>query len=240
MFTVGPAFYSLPRGDHPPGDGLTRLQCLFAGSSTADVSTYAIGNGGNNNGTVYDGYFEIVQDSAIFRACSWQHDSLGYRGDGVTPLTVEMFYQAFETTSNPPSTCLFSAINVANMSPPSTQVVGFSGGINNVNFIASPLGSGYSQPLTPAADVFGSMHHLAYTYDSTGRLAVYHDGSRQVYPVTLWASKLAGGRVDLGATGVGGGQQITFRYYGVRVRRALMYSGASFAPLTGPEAWGPP
>ncbi len=29
-------------------------------------------------------------------------------------------------------------------------------------------------------------------------------------------------------------------YYGARARNAVMYSGASFTRLSGPEAWGPP
>lgn len=239
MLVVGPAFFSSITGDHSPGDGLTRLQTVFEGSSSADISSYAIGSGGNNNGTVGDGYFEIVQDSAVFKALAYENAGLS-RPNG-EPQTIEFFFEAFETTANPPSACNMMQFDAQAGSIPTMKIKAFAGGINNVSWVALPTDEGFAEvTASPAADVFGSTHHVAFVIDTNGHLDIYYDGVRQLEGSLTLAGGESLGYVYLGGTGTGGGQQITIRYYGVRVRRAAMYSGASFTPLTGPEAWGAP
>jgi hypothetical protein len=238
MPQVGPTFFSLPLGDHPEGDGLTRLQTAFAGASSADLSTYAIGSGGNNGGTLGAGYFEIVQNSATFKALAWENAGLATL-DG--PHCLEFFFEAFETSANPPSTCNIEQHKITLMSIPTMQILGHAGGINNVGWVATPTGEGFSLiSASPAVDVFGSVHHVVYQHDENGALSIWYDGVRQLDSYGTWdGSGVTGPYVYLGATGIGG-QTITIRFYGVRVRRAEMYSGASFTPPSSPAAWGPP
>lgn len=236
---IGPTFFSSPIGDHPAGDGLTRLQTAFAGASSADLSQYAIGSGGNNGGTLGEGYFEIVQSSATFKALAYEN--VGLKMQNGVAHTVEYFFEAFETTSNPPSQCAIQQHKVTLMNVPFTRINGYSGGINNVSWSAVPTDEGFAQiNASPAVDVFGSTHHVAFVHDTAGALSIYYDGVRQLDAWGLWdGDGTSSPYVYLGATGIGG-QTITIRFYGVRVRRAAMYSGASFTPPASPAAWGPP
>ena len=58
MFTCGPQFFG-SRGDHPAGDGLTRLQTAFAGASAADISGFGVSHV-QSGGTLGNGYYDVV------------------------------------------------------------------------------------------------------------------------------------------------------------------------------------
>jgi len=237
MFAIGPTLFSSARGDHTPNDGLTRLQTVFAGGSSADVSSYALGPGVNTGGTVHAGRYEITQDSATLRALSWQDATLGRVVN--TGHTVEFFVRVTEITVNPPSAVQFAAADLANMSPTTFMVNGFISGKNTLAALALP---GWYSSIADTVDVYtGQYHHVALVWDTAGQYSAYLRGQRIVtFPGTGDKGYAGGvGYVYLGNTGAAG-QSTKFEFSGVRVRRAQMYSGASFVPPTSPDDWGPP
>lgn len=235
MFTVGPTFFSDP-GDHPPGDGLTRLQCLFAGASSADVSSYAIGSGTQNGGTLYAGYFECLFDSVGTheRQIIWEHADL-YLSSSSEPLTAEYFVTVEETVANPQSQneigrFKFGSAQINN------AVAGYVGGLNNFAI------ADYGDWSYDHGEVWDTLTHVAVVFRTTGFYDVYIGGVR-VHAAQAYsggAGQGSVGSVIVGGTGQNYVSRITCRYYGVRVRRAEMYAGASFAPPASPAAWGPP
>ena len=81
-------------------------------------------------------------------------------------------------------------------------------------------------------------HHIVFTNKAvSGNNDIYVDGVRVVNDLYLGAYTAANGQFQLG--GASNGDTLV-TYYGARARNAVMYSGASFTRLSGPEAWGPP
>lgn len=236
MFTVGPTLFSSERGDHTPNDGLTRLQTTFAGGSSADISSYGLGAGtlSATGATVYSGYLEIVQDSAVDHSLLWAANGLARLPS--TAHTLEFFVKIIEVTNNPVPSVYFSEVDLANMAVNKTYVQGFLGGVNSQAFI-SPTWYTFAG----TTDVYtGTWHHHALVWDTAGALSVYWDGVRQC-SVASTGDKGSPyfGSVRLGSTGAAG-YTTKFQFSGVRVRRAQMYTGASFTPPISPADWGPP
>ena len=224
-------------GDHPVGDGLTRLQTTFAFGNPADISTYAIGSGSETGGTLSSGKYEITQDSATFRAITWTHATLG-RVAG-TAHTVEFFVRATEITVNPSALTQFATADFANMSATTFLLAGYSASMNPLAALSLP--SWYSQ-INDTIDAFtGQYHHCALVWDTAGQYSCYLRGVRIVTIAGTGDKSGTGGvgSISLGNTGASG-QSTKFEFSGVRVRRAAMYTGAPFTPPTSPAAWGLP
>lgn len=224
-------------GDHPVGDGLTRLQTTFAYGSSIDLSAYAIGSGTNTGGTVQAGRYEITQDGATYRGLSWTNAGLG-RVAG-TGHTMEFFVRATEITVNPTAGVTFAHCDMANMD----QTLFFVNGlISSKNTLAAYALPSWFSNTADSVDVYtGAYHHVAIVWDAAGQYSLYFRGIRVVTLAGTGDKGYASGvgSVTLGAIGAAG-QSTKFEFGGVRVRRAAMYSGASFTPPTSPAAWGSP
>lgn len=237
---VGPTFFSNVPGDHPAGDGLTRLQTTFAGGSSADVSSYAIGAGTQTGGTLSAGKYSVTHTAgaAVFQGLAWSNNGLG-RVVG-TGHTFECFIKLTETVVNPANALqVMNSVDMANMNPTQLYLNGFSAGMNPL----APTAPAWYSSTPDSIDAFtGSYHHFALVWDTAGTLAVYLRGIRLVNIAGTGDKGYAAGLgvVGLGGTGSAGGSGVTFEFSGVRVRRAQMYSGASFVPPSSPLDWGAP
>lgn len=91
MFTVGPTFFSRPVGDHPEGDGLTRLQTTFAGASADDISGFAV-PATVTGGTLGEGYYDVTIpiNTASILGVSYSSTDVARQAAGQA-LTVEVF-----------------------------------------------------------------------------------------------------------------------------------------------------
>lgn len=242
---IGPTFFSRQIGDHTPGDGLTRLQTAFAGGSSADISQYAIGSGTiNGSVAVTDGLLTVTLTALSTNRISWNNNDL--RRLNSTALTVEFFVRVVEVTVNHASSIrqYASLDNFDNMDDGGGNggthefgVGGYSGGINPFR---AQLNTWYSGDT--GYDAYGAgFVHVAYVWDAspTGSLSIYIDGVRVVLQTggSHWISGdtilYLGGASPIFTNAVA-------EFTGVRVRRAEMYSGASFVPPASPADWGPP
>jgi len=237
-------------GDHPAGDGLTRLQCLFAGGSTADVSSYAVGSGVEVSSTganvvATDGLLTVKLSGAVNNYHAWSQNGMGH-ASGV-PHTTEIFVKAEEFDPNPATgSAFFTELDMYNMN---ASRVAFNGFASSKNTLRAYATTWYNYSGT--VDIFdasvlgGTFHHIAWVCNgvSNDNLRVYLDGVLLVtYPAaTGLLAKVAPtlGEVKLGGVGAAF-NQTNFYFTGVRVRHAEMYTGASFTPPTSPADWGPP
>lgn len=234
MFMCGPNFFSSAAGDHTPGDGLTRLQTLFAGASSADVSSYAIGSGTNIGGTVNNGYYEVQPNAGGFKRLIYSNAGLG-RADN-TAHTFEFFVRITEVDVDPVGLIGLAACDMDNMTGSDWSVNGGS-----LNPLAVSAGVWFSWADSVAAYNPSGYHHIAHVWQANpaGDLAIYVDGVRIVNRAG-GGSRVAGTpSLSLGGFG-NAGSASNFKFTGVRVRRAAMYSGASFAPPLSPADWGAP
>lgn len=235
MFTIGPTFFSASGGDHPEGDGLTRFQTAFAGGSSADISSFANGSGTNTGGTVGAGQYQVTVDSGSAKGLTYGVDTdLGRPAN--TAYTFECF---FNTTVISPVDSVTGMVYVQLMSTGGWAQLSVNGGGNTLNFEDDINGATY---YTGSGSFLASTddHHYAICVETSGNYSVYVDGVRIVGPVAGGNVVHANGFVRLGGIRSGGTSQLQLTFKGVRVRRAVMYSGASFTPPLTPADWGPP
>jgi hypothetical protein len=244
---VGPTFFSPPIGDHPEGDGLTRLQTAFAGGSSADISSYAIGSGTLfGDTTVSDGLLTARLVPSVSTQLNYVHPDIG-RLDS-TALTIEYFFRGVEVTVNPASSVqrLMSMVHVDSMFPSSgsdaAHYMGANGLVSSKNEIVGAAQNWYTWATNTDLYDPSVFHHVAYVWDASaaGSLSVYFDGVRVAQRDNGGHRSISYPNTTIALGGYSGTHSVTVEFKGVRVRRAMMYSGASFTPPAGPEAWGPP
>jgi hypothetical protein len=237
-FEIGAAGYL---GDHAPGDGLTRFQTAFAGGSSADISAFANGSGtiGLPGGFSFvgNGYYEATISGPYDRSLKYgTNTNLGRQPN--TAFTMEAFFTTEElyTTAGVCSILGGTYISSAGGGGNTSIYCGTDTGRVTVD---SQLDGGYSN--TGTTDVVGdpSQHHYALCIDVAGTFNIYLNGVRKLGPLSTNNLGHTNGNFTLGGPGVGGGAYV-LRVQGVRIRRAVMYSGASFTPPTSPDDWGAP
>ena len=233
MFAVGPTFFSNP-GDHPAGDGLTIFQTAFAGGVSNDISVSNLGAGVElGPGIKAAGYYEADFDavSTFNRGIVWYADADLSLGTG-NPLTCEMFFTCIELVSNPASS---GKIFQLQFGTPILDVYlqPFTGSINPIGFAYG--GTTFSST-TDAFDIV--IRHLAMVYRPSNTLDTYLDGTR-LHTLSGTAGA-ADGQIQMGGSNTVYADRWRMQYRGGRVRRAEVYSGASFTPPASPAAWGPP
>lgn len=246
MFYIPTPTWSKKSGDHPAGDGLTRLQCLFAGASAADVSGYGetptiVRNPGPTDYVrLFEGYAQILMGNGT-NYISWASNELGRRPN--TGHTIEGFFKAAENHVDPSSMMTAAKIDFLNMAISQMNINGFSGGMNILNLLATAW---YNWPDTVDAfsNRLAAYTHIAWVCDATanGDLRVYVNGDRKVLYNTGSLQKTApyAGSVMIGTDSAGVTQNSWIYCSGIRVRRAEMYTGATFTPPASPAVWGPP
>ena len=233
MAVIGPTFFAPYLGDHEPGDGLTRLQTTFASASAADVSQYAIGSGTSAFGTLYDGYNRFVATDSTSQFRYW--DSTDFIP--TTAWTSEIFFKDSWTNN----TASIKDIKIAQ----------FGAGDRNFDVVIQmqadqttsliyTTGTAMTYTGSPNFDVNGSsyMHHLALVGRSDSKFDFYIDGVRVLQDMTYSGSTFH--LLQIFGRGASN-STFTATYYGVRIRRAVMYADvSSFTKPSGPEVWGPP
>ena len=236
MAVIGPTFFSSPIGDHPPGDGLTRLQTTFEGASAADISSYAIGSGTNAYGTLTDGSNYWVATDATVQSRYWL--STGLVLNNYSPLTCEFFFIANWTNNT--ASAKDQKIGQMNFGDQNFDlIVQEQADQTTSRFNLSGGAMGYAGPTTFNTNGSADVHHVAFVARASGTCDFYLDGVRIVTGVTYSNAANSSGYVQLFGRGTQN-QTITATYLGVRVRRAEMYTGASFTKPAGPEVWGAP
>ena len=230
MFTVGPTFFS-SAGDHPAGDGLTRLQCTFAGASSADVSSYLIGSGTNDEMNLFEGYAQTLFDSnANPKSLLYSDVGLSLITDDA-PLTYELFFKASGNTQVPGDQIKFAQFTLHQYG---LDFV-IRGIPNDTDIIIKQ--TGFTDVYVTAGLTYGLVNHLTLVNRSTGVMDVYLNGVRVITARDNATTREPLGTFQFGGVGRG---DTTLTYYGGRVRRAEMYSGASFIPPSSTAAWGAP
>lgn len=255
MFTVGPTFFSRALGDHPEGDGLTRLQTTFAGASAADISGFAVphtigGAAGSSTVVVHDGYLEVYNMAVAATAgnpgCSWDDNGIARVANGAAH-TVEWFMslESYPTARNGTGqTHIYLNNLTSSMQGGSNPFqVRTNGGYANTQWGSSSANYGGSQlfdSFTPT--LLGLRRHFAFVWQTDNTCSFYCNGVR-VFTFTD-TSYLLGAptpAIRFGSPSVAFyWTDVVVRYYGLRVRRAAMYTGASFTPPASPAVWGPP
>lgn len=218
-------------GDHAAGDGLTRLQVTFAGASSNDLSPFANGPGTNDEASVFDGYCRMLFDSnANPKSLLWNDVDI-VLPSATAPLTAEFFFLATEISHSPGDAVKFAQLSF-NSTGFDFVIPPYSGGqsYTKIRIVQSGFADVYCD-----TTVYGTMHHVALVNRSTGT-DIYLDGVRVI---TARAPYWTGSQGTLQLGGVGRGDT-QVDYYGCRVRYAEMYSGASFTPPSGVDAWGAP
>ena len=235
MAVIGPTFFSSPVGDHPAGDGLTRLQTTFAGGSSADISQYLIGSGPNDEMTVSDGSANAVFDSNLNPKSIIYNDAGLAQQLSTSPLTYEIFWTATLDTPSPQN--------------PGDQVkfAQFSTHLNGVDFLIAGypndvnifiIQSGVTSVTVIGGNVYGALNHLALVNRTSGLADIYLNGVRVSAGRAGTGGLAPTGTMQLGGVGRG---DTRVTYYGARVRRAEMYpDSATITPPLNPAAWGPP
>lgn len=239
MSQVGPTFFS-SSGDHPVGDGLTRMQTTFAGASSADVSQYSIGSGVNTLGTLHDGYYQVTLASGATKRLVWTDSGLAKLQN--EPYTFEVFLEADDPYWDPVGVSQIMSVVMFLSAGFGLAINGFGGAVPSANELSYEDTINGAHTYTASVDFFASLpviHHFAFSVASDGTYNVYLDGIRILGPITGTNFVNTSGSVQLGGVNPSG-DQLDLRFYGVRVRRAEMYSGASFTPPSGPADWGPP
>ena len=230
MFTTSPPFWSSGAFQST----YTRLLGTFPGSSLADQSMYAIGNATQTNGTVYDGYYEASHTPfGGYEYIEWRHSSLEILD--ATPWTIEFFFEAVEVTTDPASGTPVALINVGTHDV-LVNLNGLVGGKNCIFIGRNVPGWSY----TDTNDIFDSLtHHIAIVLRAGGTMDVYYDGARilNAEPYSKKAPPYGFGFVQLGLSA--GGDSVTFKHRGVRIRSDEFYTGASFTPPTVLEEVAP-
>lgn len=239
MFVVGPTFFSNP-GDHPPGDGLTRLQCLFAGASPADTSSFAIGSGVQDGGTMVSGYYDCVMDAvATFpRTQIWTSAQLLV--PALSAMTFEAFFDLIELIPQPNSNNTILSFGGGDYASTLSQNGYVASGPSAPYSLAFDVGvTGSPSVYSGTAPAWGTNNHFAMVFRTTGYYDVCLNGTR-VYTGSYSAPFAPTGSVQLGGNSTAFAARREYKFYGARVRAAEMYFGASFTPPSGPAAWGPP
>lgn len=189
MFTVGPTFFSRSLGDHPPGDGLTRLQVAFAGSSAADVSGFAVPHS-QSGGTLGDGYYDIAiaTPGGVNPGISYDSNDIARQASGGL-LTVEFFLELrspYTTGQNAGGQTHVYLNNLTSLmqggnNPIQIKTQG-SGSFANVQI--ANTGSAYANwlggELTPT--LLGLKRHIALVWYADNTYAMYYNGVRMVGP----------------------------------------------------------
>ena len=229
-------------GDHTAGDGLTIFQTAFASAVRDDISVSNLGPG-TELGTVtsdvdYDGYHTSLFDAvATFdRGVIWYADPDLNLGSS-SSLTCEMFFKCIEVVSDAASQGKIFQLQFGNKTL-DVYLYPYNGSINPLYF---STGTGTYTTTTDAyaAGITPGFHHIAMVYRTDNLMDVYYDGER-----IITGESYAGytdGQIQMGGSNlIGNAVKWTIQYYGGRVRRAEMYSGASFTPPSSTAAWGPP
>jgi hypothetical protein len=236
-FEIGAAGYV---GDHAPGDGLTRFQTAFSEASSADISAFSNGSGTNDGGTIYDGYFEVVSDITTNRLTYGVSANLGRPAS--TAYTFEvLFMVATRGVYMNGSAEMFGGLLQSGGSGSGSFNVKVNGGFSG------PCPFYYFDQFNGATDYVGSgdfstppsIHHFAICYETDGTYNTYLDGVRIKGPRASNNLGHINGSFSLGGF-ASGESTLTLRFYGVRIRRAVMYSGASPASPASPADWGAP
>lgn len=242
MAVIGPTFFSSPVGDHPAGDGLTRLQTAFAGGSSADISSYAIGSGLVAGPIALSGgLLTCALTPGVETSLRWEDVAL-VKPVGIA-VTFEYFCRFFEVAANHASAVQRMAMlrNVDSLSSGGSysgdHVMGVNAWTGSINAISLIMASQYEWYSAFDAYEAGQVH-IAYVYPAASGLNIYVNGVRVVQKTGVM--NFGGGPNGTWIGGYSGSYSETVKFQGIRVRYAEMYSGASFVPPAGPEAWGPP
>lgn len=225
-------------GDHTPGDGLTIFQTSFASAVSNDVSVSNLGAGVElGAGTKVNGYYTADFDAVTttLRGIIWYADTDLSLGAG-EPLTCEVFFTCIELEPDVASSGKIFQLKFGNATL-DVYMRPFSGGINPIQLCFS------GTCVTTTTDVYSTgitpgFHHLATVYRSTNLVDAYLDGVRVIEGFSFAGDST--GQIQMGGEGVSYANRWRMRYNGGRVRRAAVYTGASFTPPTGPAAWGSP
>lgn len=248
MFTAGPTFFSSSVGDHLPGDGLTRLQVTFAGASAADLSGFGL-TPTRSGGTLGDGYYDVtISTGGGFNpGISYDDDSLARQATN-TALTVEVLLSlnAYPTANNSSTQTHVYLNNLTSSMTGGSNPIQMQtlGGFAATNF--SQVGAFYanwSAPGDKTPGLLNSVRHFAWVWYTDNTYAEYYNGVRQAGPSADTSYRLGAPTttIRLGSPSASPyWTDFTLRYLGLRVRRASMYSGASFTPPSSVAAWGPP
>jgi hypothetical protein len=233
MFTCGPTFFS-------SGVGTTLFQCTFAGGSTNDVSSFAIGPAtliGASKITASAGNLAILQDTNTLTAAYWNNASFLMGPDS---WCLEFMFALVASPAHPTTSdqkigqvsmgAFIGDMYMAAESPASV----------NKFYWRSDGGSTYYT----AGDMLGApsfIHHFAIINRPDGgpnTVDIYYDGVRIAQ--NLFRSSSTAHLMQLGAQGVVP-TSLTLNFKGVRVTAAQVYSDtATFTPPVSPADWGPP
>ena len=218
---------------------LTRMQCTFSGSSSADVSHYLIGSGVQFGGVLSDGAYTVTMgdSTAETRRIKWENANLevgipATYGDPTEVMTFEAFFRINLTDEeNPPdqnSTIL--SFTGGDQSMSLTQ----NGNTGYLDLTVTSYGSVWTDTVAGWGD-----HHVATVYRADHTYDTYLDG------VLIWTASWTNtyyspGSVQLGSQNYGSWDNREYVFYGVRVRREEVYTGAQFSPPISPADWGEP
>jgi hypothetical protein len=235
MPNVGPTFFSSPVGDHPEGDGLTLFQTTFAGSSTADVSSFASGSAvitGGQYQTLSDGNLRISHYLGFPNISKAVWSSPNFNITSGNDWTLEIMLSVSGIPARPPKGCRMGGLSFGYYTP----TLGIS--VTTSTFYTQQGGEYRS-----GTDILAppTIQHLAFIARSPPGHAVdvYQNGVR-IAQDQYWIATGTNGTIQLGEY-ANENQTWNLDFKGVRVRRAQMYPDvASFTPPASPAAWGPP
>ena len=213
--------------DATPTLPLTRLQTEFAGSSSADVSYYAIGAGTQTGGSVSAAGYDVVLSTTSSQNLTWS--STGLARPVGTPLTIEVFFTCTAPTGRPLGVTRIASVFWADTTYDTGGMDIFAfGEVAGINWFAyqDSINGGYSW--NNETDIIdGIEHHFAISMDANGVYSVYLDGTRVVNSRPSVA-RVPAGSVALG--GIGLSTAVNVNYSAVRVRRSQLYTGAYVTP----------
>ncbi len=255
MAVIGPTFFSSPSGgggDHPPGDGLTRLQVRFNGGSSVDESPFMLGAGtiteavvGNVTSQV--GYARVVATNNGNNFMNWGAVGLNYT-DYLLGYTVEMFVKILPFGLRPTGFHNFAHVSAWSSVPDAILSLGAQ--TSGRNELKNNQSTGYTWT-DSGNDIYTRMFdyvHFAWVQAPGSSLMRAYVGGVQIGTNAAAYQHAGSGYVRFGP-GSGGssggtpGVTSEWHYSGVRVRRAEMYDIGNtgiFTPPASPFDWGPP
>jgi hypothetical protein len=205
----------------------------FEDGSSEDRSTYAIGPGTQNGGTVSEGQFEVDLNNGN-NSIAWVNSALAVAPG--TPFTLEYIFHY--PSSNP---SIVSAVQLAafdlgysdsqyihrlsGIAPPPVPV---SSWFQEAPGISNPLDYDTAQNAETDLDV-----HVAVVFHGDGKASIFYDGARVVnrVNVTNYGTVVGPGSIEIGSTALTVNK--VYQIKGIRASKANVYDAASFeAPTT--------